>query len=325
MFTKVDFMKLMQLFGFLLALIMSCNTFAQSKQITIYVPFSAGGSVDIIARIMGAQISQKMGIPVLVDNKLGAGGTIATALVAQAKPNGSVILAHHQGIVYSSALSDNLPFNLQTDLTPIATVGITPNVLVIPANSPFKNLADFIAYAKANPGRLNYGSAGVGSNGHLAMELLQSAAGIKLTHIPYKGMPQAVADVAGGQIQAVLTTIPAALPFVQGGTVRALATSGQKRSSVLPNVPTIEELGIKGFYYEPWYGFLAPAGTPDADLDKLSAIIVDAANAPEMTKKLTSDGIEVRPLTRQKFIPVFNADIKKWSEVIKVLGIKSNN
>ena len=318
-------MKLMQLYGFLLALIMSCNTFAQSKQITIYVPFSAGGSVDIIARIMGAQISQKMGIPVLVDNKLGAGGTIATALVAQAKPNGSVILAHHQGIVYSSALSDNLPFNLQTDLTPIATVGITPNVLVIPANSPFKNLADFIAYAKANPGRLNYGSAGVGSNGHLAMELLQSAAGIKLTHIPYKGMPQAVADVAGGQIQAVLTTIPAALPFVQGGTVRALATSGQKRSSVLPNVPTIEELGIKGFYYEPWYGFLAPAGTPDADLDKLSAIIVDAANAPEMTKKLTSDGIEVRPLTRQKFIPVFNADIKKWSEVIKVLGIKSNN
>ena len=318
-------MKLMQLFGFLLALVMSCNTFAQSKQITIYVPFSAGGSVDIIARIMGAQISQKMGIPVLVDNKLGAGGTIATALVAQAKPNGSVILAHHQGIVYSSALSDNLPFNLQTDLTPIATVGITPNVLVIPANSPFKNLADFIAYAKANPGRLNYGSAGVGSNGHLAMELLQSAAGIKLTHIPYKGMPQAVADVAGGQIQAVLTTIPAALPFVQGGTVRALATSGQKRSSVLPNVPTIEELGIKGFYYEPWYGFLAPAGTPDADLDKLSAIIVDAANAPEMTKKLTSDGIEVRPLTRQKFIPVFNADIKKWSEVIKALGIKSNN
>ena len=318
-------MKLMQLFGFLLALVMSCNTFAQSKQITIYVPFSAGGSVDIIARIMGARISQKMGIPVLVDNKLGAGGTIATALVAQAKPNGSVILAHHQGIVYSSALSDNLPFNLQTDLTPIATVGITPNVLVIPANSPFKNLADFIAYAKANPGRLNYGSAGVGSNGHLAMELLQSAAGIKLTHIPYKGMPQAVADVAGGQIQAVLTTIPAALPFVQGGTVRALATSGQKRSSVLPNVPTIEELGIKGFYYEPWYGFLAPAGTPDADLDKLSAIIVDAANAPEMTKKLTSDGIEVRPLTRQKFIPVFNADIKKWSEVIKALGIKSNN
>ena len=260
-------MKLMQLFGFLLALIMSCNTFAQSKQITIYVPFSAGGSVDIIARIMGARISQKMGIPVLVDNKLGAGGTIATALVAQAKPNGSVILAHHQGIVYSSALSDNLPFNLQTDLTPIATVGITPNVLVIPANSPFKNLADFIAYAKANPGRLNYGSAGVGSNGHLAMELLQSAAGIKLTHIPYKGMPQAVADVAGGQIQAVLTTIPAALPFVQGGTVRALATSGQKRSSVLPNVPTIEELGIKGFYYEPWYGFLAPAGTLSSSQD----------------------------------------------------------
>ncbi len=318
-------MKTLKFFGFLLMLMMSCNNFAQSRQMTIYVPFSAGGSVDIVARIMGAQISQKMGIPVLVDNKLGAGGTIATALVAQAKPNGAVILAHHQGIVYSSALSDNLPFNLQTDLTPIATVGITPNVLVIPANSQFKNLAEFIAYAKANPGKLNYGSAGVGSNGHLAMELFQSAAGIKLTHIPYKGMPQAVADVAGGQIQAVLTTIPAALPFVQGGTVKALATSGQKRSSVLPSVPTIEELGIKGFYYEPWYGFLAPAGTPDADLDKLGAIIVDAANTPEITKKLTGDGIEVRPLARQKFTTVFNADIKKWNEVIKAMGIKGNN
>ena len=318
-------MNTLKFFGFLLMLMMSCNNFAQSRQMTIYVPFSAGGSVDIVARIMGAQISQKMGIPVLVDNKLGAGGTIATALVAQAKPNGAVILAHHQGIVYSSALSDNLPFNLQTDLTPIATVGITPNVLVIPANSQFKNLAEFIAYAKANPGKLNYGSAGVGSNGHLAMELFQSAAGIKLTHIPYKGMPQAVADVAGGQIQAVLTTIPAALPFVQGGTVKALATSGQKRSSVLPSVPTIEELGIKGFYYEPWYGFLAPAGTPDADLDKLGAIIVDAANTPEITKKLTGDGIEVRPLARQKFTTVFNADIKKWNEVIKAMGIKGNN
>lgn len=307
---------------FFLLLILSANVFAQPKQITIYVPFSAGGSVDIVARIMAAQISQKIGMPVLVDNKLGAGGNIATTLVAQSKPNGLTLLAHHQGVVYSSALSDNLAFNIQKDFAPIATVGVTPNVLVIPAGSKFKNLQEFVEFAKANPGKLNYGSAGIGSNGHLAMELFQSAAGIKLTHIPYKGMPQAVADVAGGQIQAVLTTIPAALPFIQGGTVRALGTSGQRRSSVLSDVPTIQEAGIKNFYYEPWYGFLAPAGTPEADLDRLSAIIVESSTSPEISKKFTMDGIDVKPLGRQKFTPLFIADIKKWGDIIKGLGLK---
>ena len=310
---------------FCFLMIFSTKVFAQQKQITIYVPFSAGGSVDIVARITAAQISQKMSIPVLVDNKLGAGGNIATALVAQAKPNGLTLLAHHQGIVYSSALADNLSFNVQKDFAPIATVGVTPNVLVIPAGSKFKNLQEFVEFAKVNPGKLNYGSAGIGSNGHLAMELFQSAAGIKLTHIPYKGMPQAVADVAGGQIQAVLTTIPAAMPFIQGGTVRALGTSGQKRSSVLSDIPTIQEAGIKNFYYEPWYGFLAPAGTPEADLDKLSAIIVESSTSPEIYKKFTMDGIDVKPLGRQKFTPLFIGDIKKWGDVIKGLGLKGND
>jgi tripartite-type tricarboxylate transporter receptor subunit TctC len=318
-------MKRIFYFSFCLLLILSTKVFAQSKQITIYVPFSAGGSVDIIARIIGAQISQKMGMPVLVDNKLGAGGNIATAFVAQAKPNGLTLLAHHQGIVYSNSLSDNLSFNVQKDFAPIATVGVTPNVLVIPSSSKFKNLQEFVEFAKANPEKLNYGSAGIGSNGHLAMELFQSSAGVKLTHVPYKGMPQAIADVAGGQIQAVLTTIPAALPFIQGGKVRALGTSGQKRSSVLPDIPTIQEAGIKNFIYEPWYGFLAPSGTPEADLDKLSAIIVNASNSAEISKKFALDGIDVKPLNRQKFTPLFIADIKKWGDVIKGLGLKSSD
>lgn len=298
------------------------NVSAQSKQMTIYVPFSAGGTVDIIARIMATQISKNMGLSVLVENKAGAGGNIATTFVAQAKPNGSSLLAHHQGIVYSSALSDNLPFNLQKDFAPIATVGVTPNVFVIPATSKIKNLQDFIEFAKENPGKLNYGSAGIGSNGHLAMELFQTAAGIKLTHIPYRGMPQAIADVAGGQIQAVLTTIPAALPFIKGGSVKALATSGQKRSNVLPELPTIQEAGIKDFYYEPWYGFFAPAGTSEANLEILSTVIIESAMLPEIFNRFSMDGIDVKPLGRQKFVPLFNADIKKWDSVIKGLGLK---
>jgi tripartite-type tricarboxylate transporter receptor subunit TctC len=315
-------MKRILCFCYVLLLLMSNNSYAQAKQMTIYVPFSAGGSVDIIARIIGVQISQKTSIPVLVENKLGAGGVIATTAVAQAKPNGQTILAHHQGVVYSSALSSNLPFNLQKDLTPIAIVGITPNVLVIPASSKIKNFREFLEFAKENPGKINYGSAGVGSNGHLAMELFQSAANIKMTHIPYKGMPQALTDLAGGQIQAVLTTIPAALPFIQSGSIRALATSGQKRSPVLADILTIQELGIKNFYYEPWYGFLAPAGTSEAELDKLSNIIVESSNDPEISKKFTQAGVDVRPLDRQKFTPVFNADIKKWGDVIQSLGLK---
>ncbi|HTK01615.1 MAG TPA: tripartite tricarboxylate transporter substrate binding protein [Bordetella sp.] len=308
--------------GFLLAAAAS-GAYAQAgKTMTVYVPFSAGGSVDIVARLIGQQLGTTRNLSVVVENRPGAGGTIATALVARAKPDGLTLLAHHQGVVYNAALFDNLTFDTRKDLTPVAVVGVTPNVLVVPANSDIKTMADFLAEAKAHPGRLNFGSAGVGSNGHLAMELLESEAHIQLTHVPYKGMPQAVADVASGQIQAVLTTIPAALPFIRGGRVRALATSGLKRSSVLPDLPTIDESGVKGFEYLPWYGFLAPSGTPQDVLDSLSNDIVQAAKQPDIASKLAANGIEVDPWTRQKFLQVFNADLDKWTAIIKRLGLK---
>jgi tripartite-type tricarboxylate transporter receptor subunit TctC len=299
------------------------GAYAQAgKTMTVYVPFSAGGSVDIVARLIGQQLGTKRNMSVVVENRPGAGGTIATALAARAKPDGLTLLAHHQGVVYNAALFDNLTFDTRKDLTPVAVVGVTPNVLVVPANSDIKTMADFLAEAKAHPGRMTFGSAGVGSNGHLAMELLESEAHIQLTHVPYKGMPQAVADVASGQIQAVLTTIPAALPFIRGGRVRALATSGLKRSSVLPDLPTIDESGVKGFEYLPWYGFLAPSGTPQDVLDSLSNDIVQAAKQPDIASKLAANGIEVDPWSRQKFLQVFNADLDKWTAIIKRLGLK---
>lgn len=295
---------------------------AQPTPITMLVPFSAGGTVDIVARVVAQQLTKDTGASVIVENRVGAGGAIATAIAARAKPNGQTILVHHQGIVYSSFLVDNLPYDLKRDLTPVATVGVTPNVLLVPADSHIKTMADFISAAKANPRKLNYGSAGLGSNAHLAMEVLQVAAGIKLTHVPYKGMPQAIADVAGGQIQAVLTTIPAALTFIHGGRVRGIATSGLKRSSALPDLPTIDESGVKGFEYQPWYGFFAPAGTPDAVLEKLSKSILDAVNKPEIAKKFSFEGMEVRPLGRTQFVAVFDDDIKKWGNTIKAAGLK---
>ena len=315
-------MFLKKMIPLLLAFGLISSVAAETGRSTIYVPFTAGGTVDIFARVIAQELSQKSNTAFLVENKLGGGGIIATNTVAKSKPDGQTLLAFHQGIVYNSALSANLPYDLLKDLVPLAIVGFTPNVLVVPSNSSIKTFADFVNFAKANPLVLNYGSAGVGSNGHLAMEMLEASAGIKLTHVPYKGMPQAVADVAGNQIQAVLTTIPAAIPFIQSGKVLALATSGLKRSSVLPQVPTINELGYKGFVYEPWYGFFGPAGLSSESVDKLSALIVTASNNPEIAKKLTLEGIEMRPIGSQKFKKILQDDYLLWGDTINKLGIK---
>jgi tripartite-type tricarboxylate transporter receptor subunit TctC len=315
-------MTLKKLFQILFILGVFNSALGEVSKTTIFVPFTAGGTVDIFARVIAQELSQKSNTAYVIENKLGGGGIIATNTVAKSKPDGQSLLAFHQGIVYNSALSSSLPYDLLRDLTPIAIVGVTPNVLVVPSNSSFKTFGDFVAFAKSNPMTLNYGSAGVGSNGHLAMEMLEAAAGIKLTHVPYKGMPQAVADVAGNQIQAVLTTIPAAIPFIQSGKVLALATSGLKRSSVLPQVPTINELGFKGFVYEPWYGFFGPSGLSSETIEKLSASIVSVSNNPEITKKLTIEGIEMRPTGYQKFKKILLDDYVLWGETINKLGIK---
>jgi tripartite-type tricarboxylate transporter receptor subunit TctC len=306
----------------ILSLGLLSSALSQVNRTTIEVPFTAGGTVDIFARVIAQDLSQRSNAPFVVENKLGGGGIVATNAVAKSRPDGLTLLAFHQGIVYNSALSSNLPYDLMKDLVPIAMVGVTPNVLVVPSNATYKTLADFVAYAKANPMALNYGSAGVGSNGHLAMEMFESVAGIRLNHVPYKGMPQAVADVAGQQIQAVLTTLPAAIPFIQSGKVIPLATSGIKRSLILPMVPTIGESGYKGFVYEPWYGFLGPSGMGHEAVESLSALIVSSSNNPEIAKKLTIEGIEMRPTGHQKFQKILADDFLSWGETIARLGLK---
>jgi tripartite-type tricarboxylate transporter receptor subunit TctC len=315
------FMKFPKALSFVVICLGAASAFAQPATVTMLVPFTAGGTVDIVARVLGQQLSTDTGASFIVENRAGAGGAIATGSAAKAKPDGRMILVHHQGIVYNSFLVKNLPYDLKRDLIPLATVGSTPNALVVPASSSIKTMADFIAFAKANPGKLNYGSAGLGSNAHLAMELLQASAGIKLTHVPYKGMPPALIDVAGGQIDAVLTTIPAALVHIEGGRVRAIATSGLKRSVVLPDLPTIDESGVKGFEYQPWYGFFVPVGTPIATVQALSNSIVAAVNRPEVTKKYGAEGLDVKPLGHAQFAAAVDEDIKKWGRIIKTLGL----
>jgi tripartite-type tricarboxylate transporter receptor subunit TctC len=294
-----------------------------SKPITVLVPFSSGGTVDIVARILGQHMTKEFGRPLVIDNRGGAGGNIASGMLARAAPDGHTLMFHHMGLAFNASLYERLPFDTQRDLIPVAYIGVTPNVLVVTNSFPGKTVQDFLAEAKARPNTINFGSGGVGSAGHLPMELLQSMAGITMLHVPYKGSGQAITDLMAGQIQTMLLTIPAVMPFIQSGQVRAIATSGPRRSPALPTLPTLDEAGVKGFDYTPWYGVFAPAGTPVAVLDKIHAAVNKAIDDPEIRQKLAGQGMEVEPLSRAAFGEMVTSDIGKWNKIIKKLNIRA--
>jgi len=292
-----------------------------ARNVTILVPFAAGGTVDIIARTVGQRLTTELGKTFIVDNRGGAGGSIATTAMVRSTPDGHTLLFHHEGLVFNAALYD-LPYDTARDVIPVAYIGATPNVLVVNKNVPVKSVHDFLALARAKPGSINYGSGGVGSAGHLPLELLQSMAGLKMQHVPYKGSGPAIADLIGGQIQAMLLTIPAVMPYIEAGTLRAIATSGRKRSPALPSLPTLAEAGVTGFDYAPWYGVFAPAGTPPAVVQKIHDAVNKVISEPDIRDKLAKQGLEVSPMTREEFAALVTADLPRWAQVIKALGIK---
>ena len=292
-----------------------------AKNVTILVPFAAGGTVDIIARTVGQRLTAELGRTFIVDNRGGAGGSIATTAMVRSPPDGHTLLFHHQGIVFNAALYD-LPYDTARDVVAVAYIGATPNVLVVNKDVPVKSVHEFLALARAKPGAINYGSGGVGSAGHLPLELLQSMAGLKMQHVPYKGSGPAIADLIGGQIQAMLLTIPAVMPYIEAGTLRPIATSGRKRSPALPNLPTLAEAGVPGFDYAPWYGVFAPAGTPAPVLQKIHDAINKVITDPEIRDKLGRQGLEVQAMTREEFAALVTSDLPRWAKVIKGLGIK---
>ena len=293
-----------------------------NRPVTLVAPFAAGGTVDIVARIVGQQLTQDLGKSFIVDNRGGAGGTIATSLVAHSAPDGYTLMVHHMGFAFNATLYNKVNYDTRRDIVPVALVGATPNVLVVTNTLPVKDVKEFLALARAKPGTINYGSGGSGSAGHLPMELLQSIDHIKLEHVPYKGSGPALVDLMGGQIQTMLLTIPAVMSYIQSGKVRAIATSGKKRTPALPNLPTLEEAGVKGFEYAPWYGFFAPAATPPEILDKLHDSINKVLADPPIAAKLGGQGIEVQPISRQQFAETVEADIVKWGKIIKGLNLK---
>ena len=322
--------RLIRLFGILTVLLLAAPLAAAeqdwpTRPVTLIAAFPPGGTVDIVARMLSQGLTADLGKSVIVENRGGAGGSIGTAAMAHAAPDGYTFLVNHMGLAFNAALYDNLPYDTLRDVIPVAYVGATPNVLVVSNKFPAETVEQFLALARAKPKTINYGSGGVGSAGHLPMELLQSATGVKLVHVPYKGNGPALVDLISGQIQVMLATIPAVMPYITSGQLRPIATSGNHRSRALPNVPTLDEAGVKAFDYQPWYGVFAPAGTPPATLDKLHDAINRVLADPEISGKLEQQGLEIHAFTRQQFTDIVHADVAKWAKVINALGIKSRH
>ncbi len=312
-------------FAALACMLAAGSAFAQgypARPVRVLVPFSAGGTVDIVARIVGAKLASDLGQPFLVENKPGAGGTIAAAQLAKSPGDGYTLMMMSQALAYSASLYPELPYDTLRDLAPVAFVGATPNALVVTHLLPVRTVQEFLAYARANPGRIAYGSAGVGSAGHLAVELLQSLTGTRLTHVPYKGNAPVLTDLIGGQIQVSLLTLPSVMPYVKGGKVRAIATSGSRRSPALPEVPTIAEAGVPGYEYTPWYGMFGPGTLPKEQIARLNAAVNKALAEAGLGEKLAQQGLEVHAMASDQFREIVRGDVARWGKIIRELGVR---
>ncbi len=311
--------------GFALA---ACSSLAlaqgfPNKAVKILVPFTAGSATDILARTYGQRLSEMWKQPVVVENHPGAGGTIGAGLVAKAAPDGYTLLVNSAAQAYNPSIYSSLPYDTSKDFIDIVPLGGQPNVLVVAPASGIKTVADLIAQAKAKPGQLNFGSAGQGSGTHINAEKFKLAAGIDVVHIPYKGTPEALSDTMAGRITYFFSPISAALPFVREGKLTALAVSTGKRSSALPNVPTVAEAGLAGFDYSLWVGLFAPAGTPGDVIDKIARDVRSAAESPEVKERLTTLGAEAIPMSPVQFRQFVETEIVESGKVIKAAGIKA--
>ena len=287
--------------------------------IKIIVPTGVGGITDILARLVGNSIGNQLGQPVIIDNRTGAGGILGTRAVAQAEPDGYTLLMAFPSHAANPALYAKLPYDSEKDFAPISMVTRVSEILLVPNSSPAKSVAEFIALARKE--QLNYASVGVGSLAHLATELFLSSAGVKMTHIAYRSVPEAQQAVMTGQVAAFFDTPVTALPQIRAGTVRALGISTDKRLAVAPDLPTIAE-AVPGYEVIGWNGILAPANTPRPIVDKLNRAIQEALKTPEMVKLLTEQGIEPAGNNPEEFATAMHADIEKWIRVCREAGIK---
>jgi len=292
-----------------------------TKPVTIIVPFAAGGTTDILARIIGQALTAELGQPVVVDNRAGAGGNIGGQAAAKAAPDGHTLFMGTVGThAINASLYKKMPFDPVKDFAPLTRVANVPNLLVANPAQPYKSVKDLIAYAKANPGKVNFGSSGNGSSIHLSGELFKSLAKVDMQHVPYKGSAPAVTDLLGNQIGIMFDNMPSAIQHVRSGKLVPLAVTTAKRSPELPNVPTIAEAGVPGYEATSWFGMFAPAGTPAPVLAKLNAAIVKVLGQPDVKKKINEQGAEVYSETPEQFAAFIQAESVKWGKVVKESG-----
>ncbi len=293
-----------------------------AKPVRYVVPFPAGASPDIIARLVTERLGRIWGQQVLVDNRAGAGGTVGAAFAAKSPADGYTLF---QCNIASNAIAESLyaklPYDPQRDFAPLSLIGTSASILVVHPSLPARSVKEFIAYARANPGKLSYGTSATGTSPQLAMELLKLTAKFDVVHIAYKGAPQALTDVIGGQIPATMQTAPAVLPAIQAGRVRALAVTSLKRLSQLPSVPTLDETAFPGLEVNTWYGLCALAGTPALILDKVHADLTAVLRVPEIQQRLRDIVVEAAPISRDEFEQFIRAEIARWARVIKAAGI----
>jgi len=292
-----------------------------TKPVRVVVPFTAGSATDILARTVGQKLSEQWGQPVVIDNRPGAGGTIGAAIVAKSPGDGYTLLVHSAAHAYNPAIYANLTYDTVKDFVEIVPLAGQPNVLVVAPSTGIKTVADLVRAAKEKPGALNFASAGNGSGTHINGEKFKLAAGIDVVHVPYKGTPEALTDTMAGRVTYFFSPISAALPQVREGKLTALAVSTAKRSSVLPDVPTIAESGLPGFDYNLWVGVFAPAGTPIDLVEKINRDVLGALASPEVKDRLAALGADAMPMAPPEFRKFVQEEIGESGKVIRAAGI----
>jgi tripartite-type tricarboxylate transporter receptor subunit TctC len=302
-------------------------TFAQSaanypaKPVRLVVPFPAGGTTDILARAVAQKLSEAWGRQMIVDNRPGAGGNIGSDLVAKSAPDGYTLLMGTVGThAINPSLYKNMPYDHVKDFAPVILVAGVPNVLVVNPSLPVHSVPELIAYAKANPGKLNFASSGNGTSIHLSGELFKAMTGVEMTHVPYKGSAPALTDLIGGQVQLMFDNLPSSLPFIKAGKLRALAVTSGARAAALPDLPTLAESGLPGFEASSWFGVLAPAGTPRDIVAKLNGAIAGWLASPEAKEKLLAQGAIAAGGAPDDFARHIGAETSKWAKVVKASG-----
>ncbi len=293
-----------------------------SRPVKMIVPFAAGGPADIYARFLGQRLQEALGQPFVVEDRPGGGSIVGSDAAAKSAPDGYTLLVMSNTHTVNESLIPNKPFSLTRDFVPVAPINYSDLVMVIHPSVPAKTLAEFIALAKAQPGKLNYASSGPGTPYHMAGELFKAMAGVNIVHVPYKGSSGARTDILGGQVQMMFDAVTTMSENVKAGKVRALATSGKVRSSVLPNVPTLDEAGVPGYDATIWLGIMAPKGTPPAIVNRLNAEITKIASRPEVKREWATQGAMAMTMTPDEFGKYIAGDIVKWERVVKISGAK---